>query len=138
MIVDSSLLIAAAASFIAGVLGYIIARLWIKPMVRYNLLKRRLDQALAAHSKHVVAVSEGQSSSGRDGQVDALREARKHAMDLVACYNQDIPYWYRLLLDSRSESPAEASGRLTNLSKIKDREQIFQMIDAVKQSLRLK
>lgn len=138
MILDSSILIAAVASFIAGVLGYIIARLWIKPIVRYNLLKRRLGQALAAYSKHVAAISENQTSPGRNGHFDALREARKHAMDLVACYNQDIPYWYRLFLESRSESPAEASGKLTNLSKITDGEHISRRIEAVKQSMRLK
>ncbi len=137
MILDSSILIAALASFIAGVVGYIIARLWVKPIFRYNVLKRRLEQALTAYSKRGLGSLESQTSPGRKGH-DALRKARQHAIDLVACYNQDIPYWYRLLLDSRSESPAEASGRLTNLSKIKDGEQISRRIDAVKQSMRLK
>jgi hypothetical protein len=40
-------------------------------------------------------------------------------MDLVSCYDAEIPYWYRLLLDSRQESPTEASGLLTNLSKLR-------------------
>ena len=137
MILDSSILIAALASFIAGVAGYIIARLWVKPIFRYNVLKRRLEQALTAYSKRGVGSLESQTSHDRKGH-DALREARQHAIDLVACYNQDIPYWYRLLLDSRSESPAEASGRLTNLAKIKESEQISRRIDAVKQSMRLK
>lgn len=40
---DASLLVAAGASFAAGALGYIIARTWIKPIVRYSMTKRRID-----------------------------------------------------------------------------------------------
>ena len=46
---DSSLLIAAGASFIAGLLGYIIARLWIRPIVRYHITKRKLDHVLTRY-----------------------------------------------------------------------------------------
>lgn len=128
---DSSLLIAAGASFIAGLLGYIIARLWIKPIVRYNITKRKLDQALTRYIAIIkdVAGTENQEKPNRDDTT--LRMARKHAIDLVSCYGADIPYWYRLLLDSRKESPAEASGLLTNLQKIRDQEQVRSRIDRV-------
>lgn len=137
MIFDSSLLIAATASFVAGVLGYIIARLWIRPIVRYNIAKRRLGQALNRYQSE----SEDASSSGekdRRNNTESLRRARKHAMDLTACYSHDIPYWYRLLLDSRGESPSEASGQLTNLSKIRERGLMIGRLDKVRRSLHLK
>jgi len=138
MIFDSSLLIAAMASFVAGVLGYIIARLWIRPIVRYNITKRRLGQELNQYQ----AGSENASSSGEKGRPNSnsetLRRARKHAMDLTACYRHDIPYWYRLLLDSRGESPSEASGQLTNLSKIRERGTVIHRLTTVRRSLHLK
>ena len=67
-----------------------------------------------------------------------LRSARKHAMDLVSRYSTEIPYWYRLMLDSRQESPIEASGMLTNLTKMRDPEQRKSRIDAVRKELRLR
>ena len=126
---DSPLLIAAGASFIAGLLGYIIARLWIKPIVRYNITKRKLDQELTRY------LAQMNQSTGPDEPVaqnrDAmiLRTARQHAVDLVSCFGSEIPYWYRLLLESRKESPTEASGLLTNLSKIRNREQVKNRIE---------
>ncbi|MBC2713331.1 MAG: hypothetical protein HGJ94_20735 [Desulfosarcina sp.] len=53
-------------------------------------------------------------------------------------YGADIPYWYRLLLDSRKESPTEASGLLTNLSKIRDQEQVKSRIDSARKIMGLK
>jgi hypothetical protein len=135
---DSSLLMAAGASFVVGLLGYIIARLWIKPIVGYTSTKRRLDQALT-HCLALMDESAGPEKQGaRQCRHGALRTARKHAIALVASYGADIPYWYRLLLDSRKESPAEASGLLTNLSKIRDQEQVKNRIDAVRKIMGLK
>ena len=138
MIFDSSLIIAAMASFVAGVLGYIIARLWIRPIVRYNITKHRLCQALdqyqASSEDTLPSAEKGRPKNGSE----TLHRARKHAMDLAACYSQDIPYWYRLMLDSRGESPSAASGQLTNLSKIGDRVQMRCRIDKVRQFLHLK
>jgi hypothetical protein len=135
---DSPLLIAAGASFIAGLLGYIIARLWIKPIVRYNVTKRKLDHELVQYLALMKATVEPDKKLKKQNRGEAmLKTARKHAMDLVSCYGADIPYWYRLLLDSRKESPTEASGLLTNLSKIKDREQVGNRIDRARKIMGL-
>ncbi|MBC2741941.1 MAG: hypothetical protein HGJ93_02560 [Desulfosarcina sp.] len=136
---DSSLLIAAAASFVAGLLGYVIARLWIKPIVRYNITKRKLDHELTRHLAQMDDTGGPEDKQERQKHDDAmLRSARKHAMDLISCYGADIPYWYRLLLDSRKESPTEASGLLTNLSKIRDQEQVKSRIDSARKIMGLK
>jgi len=58
-------------------------------------------------------------------------------MNLASCYSEEIPYWYRLLLDSRGESPTEALGLLTNLSKIRDSKQIKDRIDRVRKKMGL-
>jgi len=135
---DPSLLIAAGASFVAGVLGYIIARLWIKPIVRYNITKRRLDSDLTSYldlmpANPSAAKVDNDSSTGQT----YLRSARKHAMDLLSLYTTEIPYWYRLLLDSRQESPTQASGLLTNLTKIGNPQQRRSRIEAARNQLKL-
>ena len=58
-------------------------------------------------------------------------------MDLAACYGTDVPYWYRLLLDSRKASPTHVLGLLTNLSKIKDQEQVKNRIDRARKAIGL-
>jgi hypothetical protein len=132
---DSPLLIAAGASFLAGLLGYVIARLWIKPIVGYHITKRKLDQELTRYLKQINE-STGPDKPIKQHRDDAtLRTARQHAMKLASCFGADIPYWYRLLLESRKESPTVASGLLTNLSKIHDTEQIKNRIERARKTL---
>lgn len=135
---DSSLLIAAVASFVAGLLGYIIARLWIKPIVRYNITKRKLDHELTRYLAQMNESAEPDKRVAQHRGDAMLRTARRHAVDLVSCFNAEIPYWYRLLLDSRKESPTDASGLLTNLSKMRNREQVKNRIELTRQTIGLK
>lgn len=135
---DTSLLVAAGASFFAGLLGYIIARLWIKPIAGYTITKRKLDRELNRYLAKINETCQPGDNRERQKKLEkTLRKARIHAMALVAGYHSDIPYWYRLLLDSRNESPMEASGRLTNLSKIHDQETVKRRINRAKKALRL-
>ena len=135
---DSPLLIAAGASFIAGLLGYIIARLWIKPIARYHITKRKLDHELTRYLVQMnLSTGPGEPVTlNRDAMI--LRTARQHAVDLASCFGSEIPYWYRLLLESRKESPTEASGLLTNLSKIRNREQVKNRIEGARTIMGLK
>jgi hypothetical protein len=136
---DSPLLIAAGVSFIAGLLGYIIARMWIKPIVRYHITKRKLDHELTQYLAQINEAVGPDEKREKQKRGDAmLKTARKHAMGLVACYDADIPYWYRLLLDSRQESPTVASGLLTNLSKMRDGEQVKDRIERARKTIGLK
>ncbi len=137
---NSSLLIATGASFVAGLLGYTIVRLWIKPIVRYTTIKRKLDRELNRYLANIEyhIANNGDRSEPSQGGDATPQMARKHAMDLVSCYGTEIPYWYRLLLDSRRESPSEASGLLTNLSKIRDLKQVKKRIDGAQKGLRLR
>ena len=135
---DSSLLIAAGASFIAGLLGYIIARLWIKPIVRYNITKRKLDHELTRYLAQMNESAEPDKRVTQHRGDAMLRAARQHAVDLSSCFNEEIPYWYRLLLDSRKESPTEVPGLLTNLSKIGNREQVNNRIERARTIIGLK
>lgn len=135
---DSGLLIAAGASFVAGLLATIIAKLWIKPIARFSMTKRNLDSALTEYLAQMNATAAEPEQLKKNKQADVtLRSARKHAMDLASCYQADIPYWYRLLLDSRQASPSEALGFLTNLDKIRDLQQVRKRIHNAREAIGL-
>lgn len=135
---DSSLLIAAGASFVAGVMGYIIARFWVKPIAKYKLTRRRLDANLTRYLNQSAGSSDAlQSNNKPASDQTCLRSARKQAMDLVSIYTAEIPYWYRLLLDSRQAAPTNVSGLLANVHKIQDPQQRRSRIEAVKKELKL-
>ena len=136
---DTSLLVAAGASFVAGLLGYIIARLWIKPIVHYNISKRKLDHELNRFLDTVDETDRAKDKpEGPNRGKTALKMARTHAMEMVSCYDAHIPYWYRLLLDSRKESPSKASGLLTNLSRIRDTEAVKHRVGSARKAIGLK
>ncbi len=125
MFTDTALLAAAAASFLAGLLGYVIIRMWVRPITQYQLIKRRLDRHLTRYSTQL-------SDDGAVGGLETkarqsaatLRSARRDARDLGTCYREQLPYWYRLLLESRNTAPTEIEGLLTNLHKINDQQQV--------------
>jgi hypothetical protein len=135
---DSPLLIAAGASFIAGLLGYIIARLWIKPIVRYTITKRKLDRELTRYLARINETTGPGEPVALDRDAMILRTARQHVVELASCFGTEIPYWYRLLLESRKESPTEASGLLTNVSKIGNREHVIKRIERARTIMGLK
>ena len=135
---DSSLLIAAGASFIAGLLGYIIARLWIKPIVDYKVTKRKLDRELTRYVAQLNESAGSEDPIAHDHEAVMLRTARRYAADLTSCFDAEIPYWYRLLLESRKESPTEASGLLANLSKIRNHAQVKDRIERARTIMGLK
>ena len=134
---DSSLLIAAGASFVIGLLGYIVVRFWIKPIVRYTSTKRKLNHELTRYLANMSETAGSEKKKAQNRGKPALRNARKYTMNLVSYYGEEIPYCNRLLLDSRGESPTEALGLLTNLSKIRDQEQIKNRIDRARKKMGL-
>ena len=131
---DSSLLIAAGASFMVGLLGYIIVRLWFKPIVGYRLTRRRLGHELTRYLEQME--SSNHTRPGSKART-MLKQARRHAMNLEARYQADIPAWYRLLLVSRGHSPDKALALLGPLSKWKDGRQIAARVEEVRKTVGL-
>ncbi len=135
---DSSLLIAAGASFVIGVAGYIIVRFWIKPIARYTAAKRKVNRELKRYLAHIDKTTGSKTKTASQKDNPALRNARKGTMTLATCYSDEIPYWYRLLLDSREESPADALGLISHLSKLREPDPIKNQIDKARKKLGLK
>ena len=107
---------AALASFIAGACGYIIIRFWILPIVRYRRLKTELRHHLGK-LYGLLPEEDTQAPIAAMGK-KRLKEMRRRMMRLVDLHDHDLPYWYRLVLVTRQESPQQASEtalRLENL-----------------------
>ena len=134
---DPSLLIAAAASFMAGLLGYGIARLWIKPIVGYNIEKRRLNREISRYLRRLETTEESRVSLDSPEVREILKAVRKSVTNLVARNSTGLPAWYRIFLVSRQESPEKAMKLLAPLSKIKDHHQIQERVDQARKALKL-
>jgi len=134
---DPSLLIAAAASFMAGLLGYVIARMWIKPIVGYNIEKRRLDRKISRYLRWLETAEESREFSKAPEVREILKAVRKSVTNLAARNSTELPAWYRIFLVSRNESPDKAMKLLAPLSKLKDPHQIRERVDQARKALRL-
>ena len=132
---DSSLLIAVGASFMVGLLGYIIARMWIKPIVGYQLTRRKLARELTRFLEQIESVEQAGASGPGPQARSYLKEARRHAMNLDARYNADLPAWYRLLLASRNQSPERVLALLAPLSRSKNDQQIAARVNEVRKTM---
>ena len=120
--------IAAILSFFIGSFGYVIARMWVQPLLRYRLLKSRVRTLM----------NTAESLSAKSGAT-ALpgKEIRKTAAKLADCYNKALPQWYQLMLSNRNESPDTAVADLMALANVKDQQHAPKRIANVRRALRI-
>jgi len=128
--------VAAFFSFVVGLFGYIVVRFWILPIGRYIRIKDRLAFDLKTL---IDMLQDEQSYQTEKSQIQDRRlSLRRHSSDLASTYQDKLPYWYRLYLESKNEQPlkaAESSMRLSNTRKL---EHAFRQADEIKSFLRLK
>jgi hypothetical protein len=124
---DSPYLIAAGASFLAGMFGYIILRFWAMPIGRYRRTKAQAEDALTA----VLA------ADGKTEMADAKKACRVAADRLSELYTVDLPPWYRMVLDQRGETPVQAAKELMTLSNTRDPDHQIVLTEAIRKSLAL-
>ena len=124
---DSPYLIAAGASFLAGMFGYIIVRFWAMPIGRYRRAKARAEDALTALL----------AADGKTEMADAKKACRVAADRLSELYSVDLPPWYRMVLDQRGESPVQAAKDLMTLSNTRDPDHQIVLTEAIRKSLAL-
>jgi len=116
------MMLGVAASFLAGSFGYILFQFWLKPMLKYRRIKRRVLAALA------------DAADGRTAGQEALRRL---AADLNTCYSEQLPDWYQLLLRKRREDPQEAAGALMKLAGTRHPGPAQRQLETVRRALNL-
>jgi len=128
--------VAALLSFIAGLLGYIIIRYWILPIGRYLKIKGRLASDIGAL---LDILQDDQPENNQGARIkDRGVSVRRHCSDLVSIYQNDLPYWYRLNLESKKEKPLEAATFSMRLANTRKPEHALRQANEIKNLLRIK
>ena len=128
--------IAAIISFVIGVFGYIIVRFWVLPIGRYIRVKSHLTSDLRA-LLNMLPTEQPENTENtkiKDRQVSL----RRHSSDLVSIFQDELPYWYRLYLNSKKEYPLEAAEFSMRLSNTRKFEHALKQVNEIKGFLRLK
>jgi hypothetical protein len=128
--------VAAFASFVVGLFGYIVVRFWIFPIGRYIRLKSRFASDLRTLMDMLQAEQSG--NTGNPQIKDRQISLRRNSSDLASIYQKDLPYWYRLYLESKQEQPLEAADSSMRLSNTRNLDHAFRQADEIKGFLRLK
>ena len=128
--------VAAFISFVIGLFGYIVVRFWILPIGRYIRVKSRLasDFRVLLDILQAEQTRNTENSQIQDRQVSL----RRHSSNLISIYQKELPYWYRLYLESKKEQPLEAAESSMRLSNTRKLEHAFRQADEIKGFLRLK
>jgi len=128
--------VAAFFSFVFGLLGYIVVRFWILPIGRYIRVKDRFASDLRTL---LDMLQNEQPYHTENSQIQDRRASlRRYSSDLVSIYQKELPYWYRLYLESKKEQPLEAAEFSMRLSNTRKLEHAFRQADEIKGFLRLK
>ncbi|MFZ7126266.1 MAG: hypothetical protein ACOWWM_08960 [Desulfobacterales bacterium] len=122
---DGIVLAGVLVGLVLGSLGYVLFFSVIRPIAGYRSIRRRIDRLLP----------------GELPAADTGTEARKSALELAEllrrCYEEQLPFWYRQMLDQRGEKPSEAAGGLQKLATLKDRSAATAAAARVRGHLRL-
>jgi len=122
------LYIAAGASFILGASGYFIVKFWIIPIFRYKKIKQGILQSLSFYNnRSVEKIIEPDTQQLKD----ISGKLRQYAAQLTTCYNESLPYKYKLYLNGSNESPLEASKALMALANIKQMDHAIKRADSI-------
>lgn len=128
--------IAALISFIVGLFGYIIIRFWILPIGRYLKIKGLLLSDMRALPDMLRAE---QPQNNEAAKIQSRRvSVRRHCSDLVSIYQNNLPYWYRLHLESKKEQPLEAAKLSMRLANTRKQEHALRQANEIKRLLRIK
>lgn len=114
-------------SFIAGAMGYIIVRFWLIPIARYRQAKKALIASLKRCARKLAGdgVKDHKNLPGKK----LLRELRQLNTRLIEVHELELPYWFRLLLMTRNESPSAASEAIERMENLSGATELRQCLD---------
>lgn len=131
----NSLLIAGGISFLAGMFGYVIARFWVRPIGQYNKQKHSLKSELD-HFESLLNRHDSQTWK-ETVAADRLHSARLAVTKMAEVYTTELPYWYKLVLGQRGETPLKAAAPILALSNIRHPEHARIRLQQVRKALLL-
>jgi hypothetical protein len=125
--------IAMGASFVLGVMGYIILMFWVRPILKY--LKTKHGVAASCHTYQKMKADDTGDTEVRKWLSESAHNHRRYADALLSSLYEELPRWYIMLLDSRKNSPADAAKLLMALSNTHDVNHAARQIERIKQAL---
>ena len=110
--------IAALGCFLLGAFGFVIFQFWMRPILKYRKLKKDASTAVASYLDTINGSDK--ELMDNDAIIKKTKPIRKLSVDLTACFHEDLPQWYRLLLRRREESPVDAAKHMMVLSSTRE------------------
>lgn len=126
----------AIISFISGSFGYIILQFWVRPILGYRKIKNKVALTIKYYYKSKDDKDIGEKIKSQ--MKEWSKANRQNSVELSASYNENLPNWYKMLLDSRGESPIDASRHLMVLSNIRNYDHAEKHIEGIKKYLKIK
>jgi hypothetical protein len=112
------MVVAVIVSFLAGSFGYVIVQFWIRPIWKYRTIRKEVIQTLADYMN---SFDQGDEGENFHGEVNTKAAGiRRHSSNLMDCYQNTLPNWYRMVLRGRGELPEEITRQLLALSNTRN------------------
>ena len=131
-----SIYFVAIISFVSGALGYIILKFWIRPILGYRKIKHKVKLTIKYYYKSKNNKDIGEKIKSQMKEWD--KENRQNSVELSASFNENLPNWYKMLLETRGESPIDASKHLMILSNTRNQDHAEKHIKEIKNYLKIK
>ena len=128
----------AIISFVSGFLGYIILQFWIRPILGYQKIKNKVALIIKYYYKSKNNKDIGEKIKLQMKEKEWGKANRQNSIELSASYNENLPNWYKMLLDSRGEAPIDASKHLMMLSNTRNYDHMGKHIKKIKNYLKIK
>ena len=123
--------IVAFISFVLGAMGYTIVHFWLRPILKYQKIKRSVITALLNY------MDEQGVKAEKKPMEEMQSDIRRYSVEMSDCHSFDLPRWYKLLLHQRGESPADASKHLMKLSGTRKAEHAVKHVEKIKEYLKI-
>lgn len=120
--------------FLAGAVGYIIFRYWVFPIRHYRHVKSKITEDISSYEKTIFENNWNTTKIGKK----QLKNTRKSISELIECFHEDIPLWYKIKLKSRGESPPETARQMMGLGDIREPEHAEKRLKKAKAALLIK
>ncbi|MHB1093451.1 hypothetical protein [Thiobacillus sp.] len=125
-------LISVFIGIVAGAAGYWITTFWMKPILRYRELRRKVLSDLIYFAQVINA--DGLNERMQKLYAERIESNRRSSAELIACL-LELPHWYRALLQYRGCNPEAAAQDLIGFSNTTDYDAAAKRVERIKTSL---
>lgn len=116
----------------AGAVGYWITTFWMKPILQYRDLRRKVFADLIFYAQVVNA--EGLNDRMKELYEERIAGNRRNSAELFASVTE-LPYWYKRWLRRVGQAPETAAKNLIGFSNTTDSDSADKRVQAIRKAL---